>query len=291
VAAGLQEHLHADSPPAHSGWSPCQQCSDDGFGGLLAWMPCTDPSHGPAATAAPFAFQQQQQQYALATDLQQYSNWQQDPQQPQKPQQQPQPQQQQQQVARGNSSELQWVPTPQPDPVASFSWPCPDELKGPLITSTMPAAAMIPLVFPATPAAAAAAAQAGLHRHSSSSSVNDSAPADTPAVVPQRQFTPSVAASADSASSAAASAVPPASAGLHTSFAPVAAAAAAPAGCLWVLSPPVRSHAEAVARYRAKRARRSSVQRVRYQRRKDYADKRPRVGGRFIKMTDLQQPV
>jgi hypothetical protein len=256
-------------------------------------MPCTDPSHGPAATAAPFAFQQQQQQYALATDLQQYSNWQQDPQQPQKPQQQPQPQQQQQQVARGNSSELQWVPTPQPDPVASFSWPCPDELKGPLITSTMPAAAMIPLVFPATPAAAAAAAaQAGLHRHSSSSSVNDSAPADTPAVVPQRQFTPSVAASADSASSAAASAVPPASAGLHTSFAPVAAAAAAaPAGCLWVLSPPVRSHAEAVARYRAKRARRSSVQRVRYQRRKDYADKRPRVGGRFIKMTDLQQPV
>jgi hypothetical protein len=53
----------------------------------------------------------------------------------------------------------------------------------------------------------------------------------------------------------------------------------------------VRSRAEAVARYRAKRARRSSVQRVRYQRRKDYADTRPRVRGRFIKVSELQQPV
>jgi hypothetical protein len=55
------------------------------------------------------------------------------------------------------------------------------------------------------------------------------------------------------------------------------------------LGPAVRTRAEAVARYKAKRARRSSVKRVRYQRRKEYADQRPRVGGRFIKKCDLQQ--
>lgn len=54
-----------------------------------------------------------------------------------------------------------------------------------------------------------------------------------------------------------------------------------------LLSPTVRSRAEAVARYRAKRATRCAASLVRYHKRKQYAEQRPRVRGRFVKASSV----
>lgn len=184
-------------------------------------------------------------------------------------------QQQQQQHAL---LEPQWAPTQHQ--VSGFMWPCPEELRTP-VSSSLTAAPLAPLGTPEMAAAAGANRQPVGVDSSSSSSASDEVtagqtypqPVDTPpqpgSRPRQHRATSPAGSRGDSASR-------------------VAAAGVGGSSRQW--GPPVRSRAEAVARYRLKRARRSSVGKVvRYQRRKEYAEQRPRVRGRFVKATDLQQ--
>lgn len=51
----------------------------------------------------------------------------------------------------------------------------------------------------------------------------------------------------------------------------------------------MRTRAEALERYRVKKARRAYTKRIRYQLRKINADKRPRIKGRFVKKEELDE--
>jgi hypothetical protein len=287
VAAGLQQHIHADCLPEH--WTPCPECSAE-FGDILrqpsssahalssvdevdeavdsfaaALFGRQDLHSGKAAAAAAA-------HHPLPAD----------------------PSQQQQQVP-----DTQWVPTPLQQPAAAvgFTWPCPDELRKPLNASNLTAAHMVPMVFPATPAAAAPAAVASVDSSCFSFDLEAKAAAAPPAASLFAAMPAPAAlkqcsrytAAADSAGSGTAAEASAAAAAVEPGRFRHVLDAAAAADWAQQLGPAVRSRAEAVARYKAKRARRSTVKRVRYQRRKDYADKRPRVGGRFVKLTDLQQ--
>jgi hypothetical protein len=162
------------------------------------------------------------------------------------------------------------TPSPSPAPAAAgFVWPCPEELRQ-LDSSTLAAATAFAAVFPATPAVTASAPFTTSRRASAS--------------MPHSQA--ALTAAADSAGSGTA----PAAVAAARPKPRAAAKARAGTGSRvqQLLGPAVRTRAEAVARYKAKRARRGSVSRVRYQRRKDYADQRPRVGGRFVKVKGLQ---
>jgi hypothetical protein len=68
-----------------------------------------------------------------------------------------------------------------------------------------------------------------------------------------------------------------------------AAHAAAAAAAAAAAEPFVRTRAEALARYREKRARRTHAKKIRYHLRKVNADKRPRVKGRFVKKGELAE--
>jgi hypothetical protein len=241
-----------------------------------------------------------QQQYNCLADLAGLSHLQQQQQPQQLPQQQLSPQQQ--------VPDMLWVATQAPqvqDPAvaalaATFKWPCPQELKAPLKTPSITIApGMVPQATPAVASPAPATPAARVRSHTSCDS---SQPGAVPALWPTAfddvatdTAVSSVALGEASAAAAAPAAAPEArpmrTIRLKGMFA--GANSSSPARQLQQLQqqlgPAARTRAEAVARYKAKRARRSSVKRVRYQRRKEYADQRPRVGGRFIKKCDLQQ--
>lgn len=266
--AGLEQHIHAAAAAAADiASSPSLQWSAD-FDDLLQQQPsCSahalssfDGADSLAATAALLGSQQEAPLFAAAfegplpADSSATHKQQQVPDVP------------------------QWVPiatqqeqaapasTPAPaSATAGFVWPCPQELRW-LDTSTLAAATAFATVFPATPAAATVAAAPATSR-------------PTSAGLPHAQA--AMNAAADSAGSGTAPAVRP--------TARAAAKTRAGSRVQQLLGPAVRSRAEAVARYKAKRARRSSVSRVRYQCRKDYADQRHRVGGRFVKVKGVQQ--
>ncbi|KAF6257844.1 hypothetical protein COO60DRAFT_1191356 [Scenedesmus sp. NREL 46B-D3] len=69
-----------------------------------------------------------------------------------------------------------------------------------------------------------------------------------------------------------------------------AAAAAASAAAAAAGEPFLRTRAEALARYRQKRVRRTHAKKIRYHLRKVNADKRPRIKGRFVKKDELMEP-
>jgi len=167
--------------------------------------------------------------------------------------------------------EPQWAPTQQQ--VSGFMWPCPEELRTPY-SSSLTAAPLVPLGTPNMPAAIGS---------SSSSSASDDE-----VIAGQTQPQPVNTSPKPRSRSRHIRASSPAGSKGSSSAGSVTAAAVGGSSRQWGL--PVRSRAEAVARYRLKRARRSSAGKVvRYQRRKEYAEQRPRVRGRFVKATDLQQ--
>lgn len=100
---------------------------------------------------------------------------------------------------------------------------------------------------------------------------------------------PVAAKPAGHAGSSAAAAVTelPARPAHHAAAGEAAAAAAGSAAAASGGEGFVRTRTEALARYRAKRARRSHTKIIRYHLRKVNADKRPRIKGRFVKKAEL----